>query len=396
MALQRVQVAIVGGGMVGLALACALAKGGRSVAVVEQQQNPGSVPAQATLRVSAINGAASNWLSELGAWQRLPAERLGPYQGMEVWDHDSFGSIAFAASDLDLPRLGTIVENAVLAAALWQQAEQLGVHLYAGASIASVTDHEHDVSVQLEQGDLLLAQVIVAADGARSALRERVGTPLIHRDYQQAGIVATIACAEPHGGIARQAFMPGGPLALLPLADSHQCSIVWSVPLLEAERLQGLSDTEFNKALTVASNQQLGLLQVLSERSSFPLTMRYAQQWVHGRQVLVGDAAHTIHPLAGQGVNLGFGDAQLLATKLLALGTLSGQWDSAQLQRSLRSYERARKAAAVRHIAAMEGFHQLFTTRNPLVKLGRGLGLRAVNNARVIKDFFLRQANQLD
>lgn len=403
MALHRTQVAIVGGGMVGLALACALAKAGRKVAVIERDANAGQFPKQATQRVSAINLAAQQWLTDMGAWQHLPSERLGAYQGMHVWDHDSFGEITFNADDVDLPSLGTILENAVLTAALWQQAEQLGVTLYAGASIAAVEYHENDATIQLDTGDVILAQLVVAADGARSKLREQVGTPVIHRDYQQAGVVATIRTSEPHNGIARQAFSvgrlqasPGGPLALLPLADAHACSIVWSAPLLEAERLCALSEAEFNKELNVASNQCLGLLTVQSEREQFPLTMRYAQKWVYGRQVLVGDAAHTIHPLAGQGVNLGFGDAHLLAHEITELGTLNGQFDSQQLQRALRRYERARKAAAVRHIATMEGFHQLFTNRNPLVKLSRSIGLQLVNQAKPLKDYFLRQANQLD
>ncbi|RUO20466.1 FAD-dependent 2-octaprenylphenol hydroxylase [Aliidiomarina iranensis] len=403
MALQRTQVLIVGGGMVGLALAIGLAKAGRKVTVVERSETPGEMPEQTSLRVSAINAGVAQWLSELGAWQRLPTDRCAPYHGMSVWEHDSFGKIEFTAEQADLASLGTILENQVLVAALWQQAEEVGVQLIAGVDIETPEYHESDVSVALingkgngnGNGDVILAQLLVAADGARSQLRDHVGTPIIHRDYEQQGLVATIESEEPHAGIARQVFHAGGPLALLPMADAKQSSIVWSLPTLEAQAMCALSAEEFSQKLTVASNNCMGMLRPVSERVSFPLRMQYAQTWVHGRQVLVGDAAHTIHPLAGQGANLGFGDAFHLVQQLTSLGTLNGQWDNTELNRALRRYERARKAAAVRHIATMEGFHQLFTGSNPIVKMGRSLGLSLVNQTNPVKDFFLRQASEL-
>ncbi|RUO36110.1 FAD-dependent 2-octaprenylphenol hydroxylase [Aliidiomarina shirensis] len=395
MALQRTQVLIVGGGMVGLALAISLAKAGRRVVVVERNEHPETMPEQPTLRVSAINSGAQQWLTELGAWERLPQERIAPYQGMSVWEHDSFGKIEFTAAQADLVSLGTILENQVLVAALWQQAKNVGVELVSGVGIAKPEYHENDVSVELDNGNVILAQLLVAADGARSQLREHVGTPVIHRDYEQQGLVATVESSEPHEGIARQVFLAGGPLALLPMANPHQCSIVWSLPSTEAQELCGMPEEAFSQQLTVASNNCIGLLKPVSERMSFPLVMQYAQEWVHGRQVLVGDAAHTIHPLAGQGANLGFGDAFHLANKLNALGTLNGQWDNHELSRALRGYERARKAAAVRHIATMEGFHQLFTGTNPVLKAARSVGLSLVNQTNPVKDFFLRQANEL-
>ncbi|MCL5049058.1 MAG: FAD-dependent oxidoreductase [Firmicutes bacterium] len=394
MALKRTQVLIVGGGMVGLALACALSKAGRDVVVVERQPRDGQYPEQPTLRVSAINLGAQRWLTELGAW--VPAERSCQYQGMDVWDADSFGRIEFNAASADLPHLGTIVENAVVEAALWQAAEKLGVTLISGVQVNAPEFHEQDVTVQLDNGDLILAQLLVAADGANSALRAQVATPVIHRDYEQHGLVATIRSSEPHQGVARQVFLPGGPLALLPLADPHSLSIVWSLPINEAKALCALNPEEFNQQLTVASDNRLGLLECVSERVSFPLTMRYAQEWIYQRQVLVGDAAHTIHPLAGQGVNLGFADAHLLAELLNGLGTLNGQWDAQQLQRQLRHYQRARKTAALRHIATMESFHQLFRPTNPLLKLARGVGLKMADRMNPLKDFFLQQANKLD
>ncbi|WP_194757139.1 UbiH/UbiF/VisC/COQ6 family ubiquinone biosynthesis hydroxylase [Aliidiomarina indica] len=393
MAIIRTQIIVVGGGMVGLAFATAMAKHGRDVVVIEKQARSGAMPDKPTLRVSALNHAVRTWLQELGAWERIPADKCGDYQGMHVWEHDSFGHIHFSANQADLADLGTIIENAVVEAALWQSAEAAGVRLLSDVTFTTPEYHEHDVSVQLSNNDVVIGQLLIAADGGQSRLRGISGTPVHHRDYEQEGVVCTIQSTEPHQGIARQVFLGDGPLALLPMADPFQCSIVWSTPKDKAQSLLALSDSAFNQALTAASDGQLGVLSVVSKRVSFPLTMRYAEDWLYGRQVLMGDAAHTIHPLAGQGANLGFGDAFVLAERLRSLGTLNGQWNQDELMRALRGYQRARKAAALRHIAVMEGFHQLFTKKHPLVRLTRAAGLALTQEINPLKDFFLNQAN---
>ncbi|MCC5854586.1 MAG: FAD-dependent oxidoreductase [Idiomarina sp.] len=393
--LVRAQVAIVGAGIVGLSLAIALAKRGRQVVVLEKSNKDGQLPKEPTLRVSAINLAAQRWLTELDVWPRLTAEQRGRYTAMQVWDRDQGGAIGFSAEESDETHLGDIVENAVIEAVLWQCAEEAGVELINEAVIESVTYQEQDATLALESGALVLAQLVVAADGGRSQLREEAGLPLTFRDYEQQGIVATLHTEEPHRGVARQVFLPGGPLALLPLANAQQVSIVWSVPTTEAQRLQQLSDKAFAEAVTVASDGCLGLLSLAGSRAAFPLRMQYAEQWLHERLVLIGDAAHTIHPLAGQGANLGIGDAWYLSDQLNQLGTLQGAWDPTELARTLRHYERARKTAAVRQIATMEGFHQLFRAQNPVVRALRSVGLNVTDRARPLKRFFLSQANQL-
>lgn len=393
MALIRAQVCIVGGGMVGLALACSLAERGRRVVVLERSEQPKQIPAPWSLRVSALNRAAENWLSDMSVWQTMPASRLGVYQAMQVWDRDQGGRIAFSAAEADQTHLGTIIENAVVEGALWQRAQELGVELKTGAVIESFEQHEQDVAVELEGGDTVLTQLLIAADGGRSQLRALAALPLSFKDYEQMGVVATLRSEEPHQGIARQAFLPGGPLALLPMADPHLISVVWSVPTLEAKTLLAQSETEFEQAITAHSDSCLGYLTLASKRQAFPLRAQYAEQWVKDRLVLVGDAAHTIHPLAGQGVNLGLDDAFLLANQLNELGTLQGQWDAGQLARALKHYERARKTAAWRHLAAMEGFHQLFRVQNPVVRWLRATGLNLTNKSGPLKNFFLEQAN---
>ncbi|MCC5879717.1 MAG: UbiH/UbiF/VisC/COQ6 family ubiquinone biosynthesis hydroxylase [Idiomarina sp.] len=394
MALLRTQVVIVGAGMVGLSLAVALAIRGREVVVIERQAAKKEMPSAPQLRVSAMSGGSQQWLQALGVWPMLPPERIGTYRKMHVWDRDNGADIHFDADQAGLDALGDIVENAVVESCLWQRAEALGVKVIDEVEHEAPEFSAQDVTLSLSNGDIILAQLLVAADGARSKLREQAGTPMVFKDYEQHGLVATIKSQHPHQGTARQAFMEGGPLALLPLNDPHHLSIVWTRPQLEAERLQNLDETDFNHELNAASDNVLGVLKVVSERQSFPLQMRYAEQWLHQRQVLIGDAAHTIHPLAGQGANLGIGDARELSARLNELGTLNGQWDAVALMRTLRSYERARKAAAVQQIATMEGFHQLFRTANPVLRLLRGTGLKLVDAQPLLKQFFLHQASK--
>lgn len=393
MALIRTQVAVVGGGMVGLATACELAQQGKQVCVIELGQDK-QIPPEPTLRVSALGLAAQRWFETLGAWQHIPVDRQCAYQGMQVWDRHASRGIVFTAEEGDMDHLGTLLENAVMEGALWQRCQELGVQFLTETSIQSMTEHEQDVSLELNNGDTLLTQLVVAADGANSWVRGQLDVPLHFKDYEQSGLVATLTTERPHQQVARQLFLSTGPLALLPLADPHTISIVWSVPPEEAARLLELDEQAFLEELYVASDSVLGTLQLNSERGAFPLRMRYAKQWVKGRVVLMGDAAHTIHPLAGQGANLGLGDAWYLTKELEKLGTLQGQWHAEQLQRSLAHYQRARKTAAVRHIAAMEGFHQLFLIQNPIAHALRTFGLETTNRLSVVKRFFLKQANQ--
>ncbi|NUU67262.1 FAD-dependent 2-octaprenylphenol hydroxylase [Enterobacteriaceae bacterium BIT-l23] len=392
--MQSVDVAIVGGGMVGLALACGLEGSGLRVAVLEQQA-PEALDPQAppALRVSAINGASEKLLTHLGVWSAI-LQRASCYHGMEVWDSDSFGRIAFDDNSFGFSHLGYIIENAVIHQALWQQAQQCNdVTLLAPAQMQQVAWGENEAFLTLKDGNMLTARLVVGADGANSWLRQQADIPLTFWDYRHHALVATIRSAEPHGAVARQVFHGDGILAFLPLNDPHLCSIVWSLPPLEAERLQQADEAAFNQALSVAFDMRLGLCQLESERQVFPLTGRYARQFAAHRLALLGDAAHTIHPLAGQGVNLGFMDAAELMHELRRLH--AGGKDIGQ-HLYLRRYERSRKHSAALMLAGMQSFRELFAGQHPAKKLLRDVGLKLADTLPGVKPQLIRQAMGLN
>ena len=393
--MQSVDVAIVGGGMVGLAVACGLQGSGLRVAVLEQHlPQPQAADAPYALRVSAINAASEKLLSHLGVWSTIVALRASTYHGMEVWEKDSFGRIAFDDTSMGFSHLGHIVENAVIHHALWQKAQSCkDITLLAPAELQQVAWGENDAFLTLKDGSMLTARLVVGADGARSWLRDKADIPLTFWDYRHHALVATIRTVEPHAAVARQAFHGDGILAFLPLSDPHLCSIVWSLSPQEAERLQQAPEDEFNRALSVAFDNRLGLCQVESERQLYPLTGRYARQFAAHRLALVGDAAHTIHPLAGQGVNLGFMDAAELIDEIRRLhrqGKDIGQ------HLYLRRYERSRKHSAAMMLAGMQGFRDLFAGDNPAKKLLRDIGLKLADTLPGVKPQLIRQAMGLN
>lgn len=393
--MQSVDVAIVGGGMVGLAVACGLQGSGLRVAVLEQREpQPLAADAAPALRVSAINAASEKLLTCLGVWSDIVARRASCYHGMEVWDKDSFGRIEFDDQSMGYSHLGHIVENAVIHYALWQKAQQSSdITLMAPAELQQVAWGENEAFLTLKDGAMLTARLVIGADGANSWLRNKADIPLTFWDYRHHALVATIRTEEAHGAVARQAFHGEGILAFLPLSDPHLCSIVWSLAPEEAERMQQANDALFNQALNIAFDNRLGLCRVESERQVYPLTGRYARQFASHRLALVGDAAHTIHPLAGQGVNLGFMDAAELVDELKRLhrqGKDIGQY------LYLRRYERSRKHSAAMMLAGMQGFRELFAGTHPAKKLLRDMGLKLADTLPGVKPQLLRQAMGLN
>jgi 2-octaprenylphenol hydroxylase len=381
--------------MVSLAVACGLQGSGLRVAVLEQREpQPLAADAAPALRVSAINAASEKLLTRLGVWSDIVARRASCYHGMEVWDKDSFGRIEFDDQSMGYSHLGHIVENAVIHYALWQKAQQSSdITLMAPAELQQVAWGENEAFLTLKDGAMLTARLVIGADGANSWLRNKADIPLTFWDYRHHALVATIRTEDAHGAVARQAFHGEGILAFLPLSDPHLCSIVWSLAPQEAERMQQASDEQFNQALNIAFDNRLGLCRVESERQVFPLTGRYARQFAAHRLALVGDAAHTIHPLAGQGVNLGFMDAAELVDELKRLhrqGKDIGQY------LYLRRYERSRKHSAALMLAGMQGFRELFAGTHPAKKLLRDMGLKLADTLPGVKPQLLRQAMGLN
>mgnify|MGYP000903424960 FL=1 len=393
--MQTFDVVIAGGGMVGLAVACGLQGSGLRVAVLEKSP-PQEMAADAApgLRVSAINAASERLLQHLDVWSAILALRAAPYHGMQVWDRDSFGHIAFDDEQQGLSHLGHIVENQVILQALWQKASQLSdITLMAPAQLQQVAFGDNEAFVTLQDGTMMSTRLLVAADGANSWLRNKADIPLTFWDYQHHALVANIRTEQPHAAVARQVFHGDGILAFLPLSDPHLCSIVWSLPPQEAGRLQSMPVELFNQQLSVAFDMQMGLCQAESERETFPLMARYARNFAAHRLALVGDAAHTIHPLAGQGVNLGFMDAAELIGEIKRLhqqGKDIGQ------HLYLRRYERSRKHSAAMMLAGMQGFRELFAGENPAKKLLRDVGLKLADTLPGVKPRLLKQAMGLN
>lgn len=389
--IDKFDVMVVGSGMVGLTAALAIAKKGHKVAIIAPNLSvqPLSDKPQ---RVSAINLASANAFKNLGVWQSIVSEnRHCSYQGMQVWDKNSVGRIAFSASDEKLDSLGYIIENQLVENALLTQILTLSnITLYQHKAIQLDQD-EHQAMLQLENGQLLQAKLLIAADGANSQLRRWLNIPLTFSDYGQTALVATVKTADPHHKIARQVFTPKGPLAFLPLADSNTCSIVWSQTHDTAAKLMSLaqiSELEFNKKLTAELDGVLGQVELMSAINSFKLTMRYAQSFIQDTCLLIGDAAHTIHPLAGQGANLGILDALAVAQTVSLQLSEQAKINHTELKQVMRW----RQADAVERIAAMQLFKTGFSNDITPIKLVRGMAMNMVDNLKPIKSQFVKAA----
>ncbi len=384
--IHRYDITITGGGMTGLALACALGQQGKKVAVLEAGPAPAPFDpeAEADLRVVALNRASESLLDNLGAWQRLRQWRISTFDRMHVRDAGSSASIGFSAAELGEPDLGHIIENRLIQRALYESATALdGVDWFDSISIRDLGVDDHDAVITLEDGRVFTSRLIVGADGRFSRVREAAGITVHSRDYQQQAIIATVTTEQPSDRTAWQRFLPDGVLAFLPLADGRS-SIVWSSK--RAEDILALDDEAFRQALGEAFDFHLGAVLDSSARAAFPLIGRHAQHYVKPRLALIGDAAHTVHPLAGQGVNLGFMDVAELAD---VLG--KSQRDPGSLL-LLRRYERARRGENSVMQKLMEGFQLLFLNSIPPLAGLRGLGLTLTDQLGPVKATMMRYA----
>ncbi len=380
-------VLIAGGGMVGGTLACALGGSGLKVGVIEPQtlaatgQSPG-------LRVSAITLASQTVFENVGAWADM---RTAPVEAMRIWEGDSL--LNFDSADIGEPCLAWIIDNSVIVAALAASLRQFAnIEVLSPARVATAQIGEQRVSVRLEDGRELQTKLLVGADGADSRVRRAAGIGWTRHDLGQSAIVALVNIERPHARTAWQHFLATGPLAFLPLADPQQVSIVWSVDTVRVAELMQMDTAAFNAELQAAFGDQLGSMQLASQRAAIPLALGFARDYCAHRVALVGDAAHTVHPLAGQGVNLGILDAATLAEILLAAG---GQKRDLGAHSVLRRYERARKGADVGMQAVTGGFRYLFGSQLPGVHALRDAGLRFTERLPPLKSYFMRRASGL-
>lgn len=383
-------ITVVGGGMVGASCALAAAQQGFQVLLFERSQPGTEWSAEPfDLRVSALTRTSQNILHNLGTWSLMAERRVTAYGHMRVWDRLGLGEIHFSAADVGEPDLGHIVENRAITQSLWQLIQQHpNITTMFGVPIESIDTRDEGSTLTLQDGSSLQAALLVAADGARSQVRELAGIATQGHDYQQHGVVATIQAEQGNQATAWQRFMPTGPLALLPIEDKH-FSIVWSTSPEHAQQLLDMSADEFNQALTQASESCCGALQLAGERAAFPLRLQKAMQYVKPSVALLGDAAHVIHPLAGQGVNLGLLDMAVLLDVLVearARGEALGRFGV------LRRYERARKGHNLAVQTAMDAFKHLFSNDNPALYVLRNLGLGLADKIPPLRRQFERVA----
>lgn len=382
-------VAIVGAGCVGAALACRLAATGMQVAMIEAREPRPFDPDRAfDLRVFALSRASQRFLDQVGVWTEIADVRVGAYDAMRVWEQDAGDEVVFEAARLAEPDLGHIVENRLIQDRLWQRMEALGVTRLAPATLADVSDTGDRVEIRLDDGRELTASLLVAADGANSETRRRAGIRVRRQAYDQTAVVAHLQPEQAHAQTAWQRFLTTGPVALLPLADGR-VSLVWSTTPGHADALQAMSEAAFAAAVTEAVQGRLGALSLASDRAAFPLQRLHAEDYFAGRIAVAGDAAHVVHPLAGQGVNLGLADAAALAECLIAAAE---QGRDLGAEATLARYARRRRGDNRRMLAAMDAIKRLYAVSGgPLPPLRR-LGMRLFNRSDAIKSLAMRQA----
>lgn len=390
----RADLLIVGAGMVGSALALALRDSGLNILVVDggpQTVKPFVADAPFEARVSALSIASQRILERLGVWDGIVARRVSPYSDMHVWDGSGTGKVHFSASSVHAEVLGHIVENRVVQDALVERLHDSNIGLLADARLEQMRHSGDDWLLTLSDGRTLRAPLVVAADGANSTVRRMTGTATREWDYLHHAIVTSVRTADSHRKTAWQRFTDDGPLAFLPLdrEGEHWCSIVWSVTPEQSERLMKLDDERFCRELENAFEGCLGQVISADSRVCVPLRQRHAKRYVAPGLALIGDAAHTIHPLAGQGVNLGFLDAAVLAEVLRGA---VGRGERLADERVLSRYERRRMPHNLALMAAMEGFERLFQADALPVRLLRNAGLKVVDHSAEAKALFVRQA----
>jgi len=389
---NQYDVVIIGGGLVGASLAAALKNSGLALALVEAGSAPAIEDDSGSTenwdsRIYAISPGSRTFLEQSGAWQRLDPRRVAPVEEMRVFG-DSDAELKFSAYQMGVPELACIVENRHLQAALWQGLQsQDNLDFIHPARCAALALGDDAARLTLEDGREFGAKLIVGADGRDSWVRNQAGISAAPVDYQHHGVVANFSCELPHRGIAHQWFAPDGILALLPL-PGNRLSMVWSVTPEKSAELTSLTDEALCAQVAAASQHTLGKLQILTPAAAFPLRLLVLPHISAKRVALIGDAAHNMHPLAGQGVNTGFRDARQLAELLIDRGGCTDGGD-AQL---LRRYDRKRREDIYSMQSTTYGLKKLFCNDDPLLRTLRNLGLNATNHLIPLKKLLMQHA----
>lgn len=409
---QAFDIVVAGAGMVGAALATGLGQSGFRVALVDKAGAPSfDASSPPDIRVSALSAGSERYLQQLGAWPRMLAMRTTVYRRLAVWDQTQhplsnliprqLGEVVFDAASLSTPHLGHIVENRITQQALWQCAEEPpSVTVLSGNGVTAVDNGNDQATVTLEDGSELTCELVIGADGALSRIRDMAGIGVTRDQYAQQAMVVSVRYLGPVEDITWQAFHPSGPRAFLPLhsaGDQHPgeswASLVWYDAPGELARLKSLDTESLMAEIQKSFPTDLPPLTHVDARASFPIARQHAKQYSNGRVVLVGDAAHTINPLAGQGVNLGFQDAACLQS-LIREARRAGS-DLADPQ-WLARYEQQRRPANRRMMLAMDAFYHLFSNRIPPVHLLRNLGLGAARALPFARNQVARYAMGID
>jgi len=382
---------IVGGGVVGAACALALAQEGLQVALVEGREPPPWSALKPDLRVFAFAADNATLLESLGVWKQVDQTRARAYRRMRVWDAAGGGDLTFDADTLGRRELGWIVENGLLVDRLWAALPGAGVQLYCPARVEAMEQDAQGVRLRLDDGRRIEATIAIAADGAESTLRTLAGLDVSRHDYGQRGVVAYVDSALPNEDTAWQRFLDTGPLAVLPF-DRHRSSIVWTLPDAEAERVLALDEDSFNRELTTAFAGRLGDMRLVSARAAFPLRRQLAKAYVAGRVLTLGDAAHVVHPLAGQGVNLGLRDVADLRELVRSAKQRRQEWSSPhRLQRWARSRRSENTLAAY----SFDAINKVFSNDEMHLTLARGALLGLAGKLPPLMSLFWKRASGL-
>ncbi len=386
---RRYDIVIVGGGVTGLMAAALLAKGRAresfAVTLIDAAPRPSfSADDDLALRVSAIASGTARLFDSVGAWDFVTLTRASPYESMRVWDEhdtpDSASALRFDAAEFAVPELGFIVENVLLQETLLRQLDRTDTKLLFDSPIRALCRTPGGYELELDHGSTLEADLVVGADGARSFVRSAAGIEAHEWPYQQTAFVTHLQPEHAHGRTAWQRFLREGPLGILPLEDGR-VSVVWSTTPEQARAALDADAT--GRMLSEASDYVLGALEPAGPKGTFPLCARHADCYVLPNLALIGDAAHAIHPLAGQGANLGLQDAAELAAQLtdaVERGLHPGD------RPVLRRYERARKGANATMLHFMTGLNRLFATDSGVVREIRKAGMRAFNRSGPIRE----------